>query len=168
MLIPLISGRRTTVDFLVWTSNSHHADFRQDTDRKDDYVGSGGFRHDRKRQGKDPRQGRYSSGSTETNLCRKATWGWKDPEWLQHSEGIYSTFGPSAQRRSNRAFLENLGSEVQLRQNDMSKVLCSASLEGRQLQEEEVWSLKQLETQKEAQVDTSTSVSERSIKRHLV
>merc|ERR1719322_875930 len=77
----------------------------------------------------------------------------EEPCLLQHPEGVHPPPGLETERRSHRAFPEDPGPEVQLRQDDLSHVLRQAAPQGRQLQEEAVRTQQQPQTKEEAEVN---------------
>merc|ERR1719510_2072245 len=72
---------------------------------------------------------------------------------LQHPERVYLALGPSSSRWCDRAFPQDFGSEVQLRQDDLPQVLRPPPPQGHQLQKEEVRSHLKPQAQEEAEVN---------------
>lgn len=74
---------------------------------------------------------------------------------LSLANRVHTSPGPASSWRCDRANTSYLGSEVQLRQDDLPQVLCPASSKGYKLPQEEMWPHKQHSPQKEAEVDES-------------
>merc|ERR1712226_47837 len=104
-------------------------------------------------EGQDPGQGRNPTRPAEADLRRQAAGGWTHTVRLQHPERVDTPSGSATEGWHHRAQLENVGVQVQLRQDDLQKVLRSSSPEGHQLPQEEVWPHQQPATQEEAEVD---------------
>merc|ERR1711915_377195 len=132
----------------------------KDFDGEDDHFGSGAERQHRKRQGQDSGQGRNSAGSAASHFRRKAARGWTHSLRLQHPKGIHAPSRPEAQRWNHRALSQNVGAEIQLREDDLPQVLRSLASSRHQLPQEELRSYQQPPPQEEAQVNVDDSTVE--------
>jgi len=80
-------------------TSRRNANICKDAHRQDHYSGSGSFRHNRKCEGKNPRQRRHSSRPAEVDICWEAAGGWAYIVRLQHSERVNAPSRTSSPRR---------------------------------------------------------------------
>merc|ERR1711875_140818 len=132
------------------------ADFREDVDGQDDHAGSGTQRQHRKRQSQDPGQRRHSSRSATSHLRRQTARGWTHALRLQHSKRVHASSGLETEGRNHRAFSSHVGPEIQLREDDLPKVLRASSSSRHQLPQTQLRTHQQLAPQEEAQVKNGT------------
>ncbi|KIH51431.1 ubiquitin family protein [Ancylostoma duodenale] len=85
-------------------TSRRNADLCEDPYWEDDHVRGRGVRHNREREGQDPRQGRNPSRSAEIDLCRKAARGWSHAIRLQYPEGVHSPSGSSSSWRKLNSY----------------------------------------------------------------
>uniref|UniRef100_A0A453IGL2 Ubiquitin-like domain-containing protein n=3 Tax=Aegilops tauschii subsp. strangulata TaxID=200361 RepID=A0A453IGL2_AEGTS len=81
------------------TTRNKHADLREDADGEDHHPRGGEQRHHRRRQGKDPGQGRHPSGPAAPHLHGEAAGRRPHPRRLQHPEGVHAPPRASPPRR---------------------------------------------------------------------
>merc|ERR1711875_103119 len=134
------------------------ADFREDVDGQDDHAGSGAQRQHRKRQSKDPGQRRHSSRSATSHLRRQTARGWTHALRLQHSKRVHASSGLETEGRNHRTFSSHVGPEIQLREDDLPKVLRASSSSRHQLPQTQLRTHQQLAPQEEAQVKKGLSI----------
>lgn len=149
-LLIIITSKINSIIFVYFQQN---ADFREDPHGQDHHPRGGALRHDRKRQGQDPRQGGHSPRPATSDLRREAAGGWTHPVRLQHPEGVDAPPGAAPPGRHHRAVSAHPGPEVQLRQNDLPQVLRETPSPRYQLSQEQVRPHQQLAPQEEVEVD---------------
>jgi hypothetical protein len=107
----------------TFLTNLPTSQLRQDPHGQDHYPRGRVQRYNRQCQEQDPGQGRHSTGPAAFDLRRQATRGWPYPLRLQHSEGEHASLGVETEGWYHRAIAQGVGEQVQLRQDDLPKVL---------------------------------------------
>jgi hypothetical protein len=84
-----------------------NADICQDTDRQDHHTRGRVERHDRERQGENPRQGGHPTRPAAAHFRGQATRRRSDVDRLQHPKGVYLALGASTALTRTRPVGDN-------------------------------------------------------------
>merc|ERR1712036_87566 len=120
--------------------------------------------HDRQRQDQDSRQGGHPTRPAASHLRRQAARGWPHPERLQYPEGVDSSPCPASAWWSYRAFAQGPCLQVQLREDDLPKVLRPSATTSHQLPQAEVRSQQPAPPKEEDQISVSPSSMDMYVK----
>merc|ERR1712136_358055 len=131
---------------------SENADLRENVDGEDHHPRGRTLRFHRECQGQDPGQRGHSARSAASDLRGQAVG--RRPHFvrLQHPEGVDAPLGAASPRRHHRAVSPHVGSEVQLREDDLPQMLRQAPAQSHELPQAQLWTHRQPPPQEEAQV----------------
>merc|ERR1712168_274556 len=131
---------------------SENADLRENVDGEDHYPRGRTLRFHRECQSQDPGQGGYSPRSAAFDLRWQAVGRRSHFVRLQHPEGVDAPLGAASSRRHHRAVSPHVGSEVQLREDDLPQMLRQAPTKSHELPQAQLRTHQQPPPQEEAQV----------------